>query len=83
MKNIAKMEAYKFATTVLENGIIKIPELENYTNQRIEVIVVLKPEKKVQTKRNSMNDFLSSWAGYFSTVETDDVRYNYLMEKYK
>nr|NQU88997.1 hypothetical protein [Bacteroidota bacterium] len=77
------MEAFKFATTVLKNGIIKIPELENFTNQKIEVIVVLKSEKRVKTERNSMNDFLLNWAGFFSTVETDDPRFNYLMEKYK
>ena len=34
------MEAYKFATTVLENGIIKIPELEAYADQKVEVFIV-------------------------------------------
>jgi hypothetical protein len=29
------MEAYKFATTVLENGIIKIPELSGYADQKV------------------------------------------------
>lgn len=75
------MEAYKFATTVLENGIIKIPELKNYTNQHVEVFVLLKSKK--MNKKNSMHEFLSNWAGLFSTVKSADVRYNYLMEKYK
>ena len=29
------MEAYKFATTVLEDGIIKIPELKGYADQKV------------------------------------------------
>jgi len=77
------MEAYRFVTTVLGNGIIKIPELENYTNQSIEVIVVLKSNNKQKNNINLMNEFLSNWAGFFSKVKTDDIRYNSLMEKYK
>ena len=77
------METYKFATTVLKNGMIKIPELENYANQSIEVIVVLKPNKKQKNNSNLIDEFLSKWGGFFSTVKTDDDKYNYLIEKYK
>jgi hypothetical protein len=77
------MEAYKFATTVLENGTIRIPDLKNFANQDVEVIVVLKSKKKIKNKIDAMNDFISKWAGVFSVVKTDDDRYNYLMEKYK
>ncbi len=38
------MEAYKFETTVLENGIIKVPQFEKYTNRKIEVFVVFIPQ---------------------------------------
>jgi len=41
------MEAHRFATTVLENGIIQIPELIGYADQKVEVFVVLKPQKKM------------------------------------
>jgi len=77
------MEAYKFATTVLENGIIKIPELKDYADQKVEVIVLLKPEKNIKLNHKSIDDFLIKWAGAFSVVQTDEVKYNYLMEKYK
>ena len=83
IKNSVKMETYKFATTVLKNGMIKIPELENYANQSIEVIVVLKPNKKQKNNSNLIDEFLSKWGGFFSTVKTDDDKYNYLIEKYK
>ena len=83
IKNSVKMETYKFATTVLENGMIKIPELENYANQSIEVIVLLKTNKSQKNNINLMDEFLFKWGGFFSTVRTDDDKYNYLMEKYK
>ena len=47
------MEAYKFETTVLENGIIQIPEISKYKNQKIEVFIVLKSTDNnvVKTKK--------------------------------
>ena len=77
------MEAYKFATTVLENGIIKIPELRAYADQKVEVFVVLKPKKNIKLDNKKMDGFFVKWAGVFTIAQTDDVKYNYLMEKYK
>ncbi len=77
------MEAYKFATTVLENGVIKIPELKAYADQKVEVFVVIKPKKNIKPANIAMDDFFIKWAGAFSVAQTDDVKYNYLMEKYK
>ena len=77
------MEAFKFATTVLENGIIKIPELKDYADQKVEVFVVLKPKKPNKPGNKKMDDFFMKWGGIFSIAQTDDVKYNYLMEKYK
>lgn len=77
------MEAYKFETTVLENGVIKIPEISKYKNQEIEVIVMFKPKTK-QNKREkkSIDGFFEKWSGRFSKIKTDDARYNALMEKH-
>ena len=77
------MKAYKFATRVLENGIIKIPELKGYAHQKVEVFVVLKPKKSIKPSNKTMDDFFANWAGIFSIAKTDDVKYNYLVEKYK
>lgn len=76
------MEARKFATKVHENGILKIPELKKYKNQKVEVFVVIKPENNKQ-KNKSINDFLTKWSGFFSSIDTDDPKYNYLTEKHK
>jgi hypothetical protein len=77
------MEAYKFATTVLENGILKIPELRAYADQKVEVFIILKPKKNIKPINKNMDDFFMKWAGTFTIAQTDDVKYNYLMEKYK
>jgi len=77
------MEALKFVTKVKKHGIIKIPALESYANIKVDVIVTLKSEKEDRTAQNKIDDFLDKWAGFFSDIETNDTRYNYLMDKYK
>jgi len=41
-----------FDTKVLENGIIRIPELENWKDKDIHVVVVLRNENQVQSKKS-------------------------------
>ncbi len=76
------MEAYKFETKILENGIIKIPEISKYKNQEIEIIVMFKPIAKKKKEKKSIDDFFEEWSGRFAKIETDDVRYNALMKKH-
>jgi hypothetical protein len=45
------MQALKFKTKVLENGIIQIPEIESYVNQEVEISVVLIPIKPIRQKK--------------------------------
>lgn len=77
------MEAYKFATTVLENGVIIIPELKAFADQKVEVFVVVKPKKHIKPSNKTMDHFFIQWAGAFTIAQTDDIKYNYLMEKYR
>ncbi|MEN8122548.1 MAG: hypothetical protein ABFS35_19555 [Bacteroidota bacterium] len=77
------MEAYKFETKVLENGIIKIPEISKYKNQEIEIIVMFKPIAKKAKQKKSIEEFFDKWGGYFSAIETNDERYNAIMDKHK
>ncbi|MCF8374393.1 MAG: hypothetical protein K9H64_22420 [Bacteroidales bacterium] len=81
MEHTDQLQAFKYSTTVLKNGMIKIPKFEKYVDQEIEVIVVLKPERNRKPKKSTVDDFLEKWAGVFSEVETDDLKYKYLMEK--
>jgi CRISPR/Cas system CMR-associated protein Cmr3 (group 5 of RAMP superfamily) len=77
------MEALKFDTLVRKNGILKIPELENYVNQNVEVFVVIKSQKPIKSEEINISVFFEKWAGYFSEIKTDDIKYNYLIEKHK
>lgn len=77
------MEALKFDTRVKENGVLKIPELKNYVNQNVEVFVVINPEKNKKRITKDLSAFLEKWTGYFRETTTDDVKYNYLMDKHK
>ena len=77
------MEAFKFVRKVGKHGIIRIPELERYANQKVDIIVTLQSEDDNNHKKNGLNSFLEEWAGFFSVVDTDDTKYNYLIEKYK
>lgn len=77
------MEAYKFETTVLENGMIRVPELEKYKNKHIEIFVIFKPEIYEDIPKISADEFLANWTGFAKGINAEDEKYNYLMEKYK
>lgn len=77
------MEALKFVTKIKKHGIIKIPELESYANQKVDVVVTLKAGEEDKLTKSEFSNFLKKWAGYFSEADTVDAKYNYLMKKYK
>jgi len=77
------METLRFDTLVRKNGVLKIPALENYVDQNVEVIVVVKGQNQIPTAKNDISTFLEKWTGFFEDITTDDIKYNYLMEKHK
>ncbi len=77
------MEAYKFETTVLENGMIKVPQFEKYTNRKIEVFVVFLPQIIEKEQKTSIDGFLKEWTGFAKGIDPDTEKYDYLMTKYK
>lgn len=80
------MEAYKFETTVLEDGTLKIPEIAKFKNQKVQVFLI--PDYSIQEENEKNNlqeieEFINTWVGHFSDIETDDIRYNAIMGKNK
>lgn len=76
------MEAYKFDTTILENGVIKIPQFEKFANRKVEVSVVFKSQKIENKEKTSVDEFLEEWTGFAKGIEPDTEKYNYLMKKH-
>jgi len=77
------MEAYKFETVVLKNRIIKIPQLNKFTNREVEIFIVFKNPEKAKKEKLKADDFLNRWTGFIPASDSDEEKYNYLMEKYK
>ena len=77
------MEAYKFETTVLKNGMIKVPQFEEYINRKIELFIILKPQVVEENQKISIDEFLEQWTGFAKGIDSDTEKFNYLMKKYK
>jgi len=77
------METFKFETTVLKDGLIRVPEFEKYEDQHIEILIVYNPVSQKDKPKTSAAEFLKNWTGFAKGEEADDEKYNYLMEKYK
>ena len=77
------MEAYKFETTVLQDGTFRIPECARFANQPVEVFVVLKtPKEPKYESSQSIEEFLKKWTGFLGDVDPDELKEQYLQEKY-
>ena len=80
------MEAYKFETTVSENGVIQLPEISKFANRKIEIFIVIKRQDE---ETNIMNEqmpeqFVDKWRGFLKgVVSPDDSKFQYLSEKFK
>ncbi len=78
------MEVYKFDTRVMEKGIIQIPEIAKLANKKIEIFIVVKQKpQEPEKKEKSLAHFLDQWQGFLKGFDADDLRLQYLQEKYK
>lgn len=80
------MNAYKFETTVQNDGVIQIPELKKLANHKIEIFIVDKSNEEKSSGYKSFKDFSKKWAGFIKDSNLknyEDKRIEYLEEKYK
>ena len=59
------MEAYKFETTVLKDGMIKVPQFDKFVNQEIEIFIVLKSANIKNTETSEQITF-KQWNKQFN-----------------
>ncbi len=69
---MSKIKTYKFKTTILEDGIIKIPEISKYKDQNVEIYIVLRP------KTDDQNKTFEQWNEQF----TDNQNLNEFIPEY-
>lgn len=78
------MKTYKFETTVQENGDIQIPKISRLANQRVEVFIVVSPLiTGDNNKSQTIEDFLNKWRGFLKGFDPDELKSQYLLEKYQ
>ncbi len=77
------MEAYRFETTVKDNGVIQIPEIARLARQRVEIIVMVSPVSERRTeKADAIDRFLNKYHGFLRDADPDDLKSQYMQEKY-
>ncbi len=81
------MEAYKFDTIVQENGVIQIPDIDRFAYHKVEVFIVVKPDFQSDRKiepvaHRSVDSFLAKWQGFLKGINPDEMKSQYLQEKY-
>jgi len=77
------MQAYKFETIVQENGIIQIPEMAKLAHHEVDIFIVVRPKMNTPTKKQQdIKNFLSKWRGFLKELDPDELKSQYLQEKY-
>jgi len=76
------INAYRYETKVMDNGMIQIPDFKNLVNKDIEVFIILKQPYPDKAELR-VDKFIEKWAGFIATPDIDNLKYDYLMEKYK
>lgn len=78
------MDAYKFQTKILADGVIRLPEMSAFADQDVEVFVMLQPEAyDKEKKQKAVETFLNTWVGILEEVDVDEAKFQYLKEKYE
>ena len=75
------MKTYKFNTKVSSEGVIKIPYNQSLAGKSVEVIIV--PKTNSEKNDLSARDFIQKWAGFLSSENQNDYKYQYLSKKYR
>lgn len=75
------MKAYRFTTKVSAQGTIQIPYSSSLFDEEVEVVIL--PKSKPQEGKIKPMEFVEKWKGFLADHDTDQLRHEYLSEKYK
>jgi hypothetical protein len=75
------MQAYRFETRITKNGLIKLPLSNQLFDKEVEIIIL--PKQGQKTEKLSSSDFINKWTGFLKDSNTEDLKLQYLSEKYK
>ena len=75
------MEVYRFETRITKRGQINLPLDIQLSDKEVEIIILSK--KKTKPSDFNASDFIKKWTGFLSNSDTDDLKYQYLDDKYK
>ncbi len=75
------MQAYKYETRISKTGQIKLPLTNQLFDKEVEIIIV--PKQKTKSSELNISDFVDKWSGFLTNINSDDLKYQYLIDKYK
>ena len=81
MIKISVMKTLRFRTKVSKSGTIQLPRDSSLNNKEVDVIIM--PKAKRIIKSMKAMEFVEKWKGFLYPMESNDSKFDYLMEKYK
>ncbi|HEY5536023.1 MAG TPA: hypothetical protein VIL99_13950 [Ignavibacteria bacterium] len=75
------MQAYRFETRISKKGIIQLPFNQQLMDREVEIIIL--PKHNLKLSKNASFDFVNKWAGFLGNINIEDLKFQYLSEKYK
>jgi hypothetical protein len=76
------MEAYRFETKIQKDGTIRIPEISGLADRSVELFIVMKPSVTPRDAASRADHFLNKWTGVIQGADVDQIKKDYLQEKY-
>ena len=75
------MKTLRFRTRISKSGTIHLPKNSFLADKEVDVIIM--PKTRRLRKTLKAKEFVEKWAGFLYPLESNDSKFDYLMEKYK
>lgn len=75
------MKTLRFRTKVSKSGTIQLPRDASLNEKEVDVIIMPKTQRIAKAMRAM--EFVEKWKGFLYPMDSNDSKFDYLMEKYK